>query len=96
MNSDFIDTEHSSGDINKMLLGSFVEEYDLDEGDEGELIGSPINGALYSHHNFDEEVGIPELGNGPTRQNTRILAQSQFPSPPRRNDRGQSFYNGGH
>ena len=29
-----IDTEHSSGDVNKMLLGSFVEEYDNDEGDD--------------------------------------------------------------
>ena len=28
---DVIDTEHSSGDVNKMLLGSFVEEYDFDD-----------------------------------------------------------------
>lgn len=31
-----IDTEHSSGDVNKMLLGSFVEEYDKDEGDDSD------------------------------------------------------------
>jgi hypothetical protein len=31
--SDIIDTEPSSGDVNKMLLGSFVEEYDEDDED---------------------------------------------------------------
>lgn len=79
-----------------MLLGSFVEEYDMDEGDEAESFGSPINGAPYTNHNLDEDVGIPELGNGPTRQNTQNSAQRQFTSPPRRNDRGQNFYIGGH
>ncbi|KAL9609992.1 MAG: hypothetical protein Q9167_005265 [Letrouitia subvulpina] len=33
---DMIDTEHASGDVNKMLLGSFVEAYDEDEEDEPE------------------------------------------------------------
>ena len=79
-----------------MLLGSFVEEYDKDEGDEGEHFGSPINGASHTHHNPDDDVVIPELADGPTRQNTRNLAQGQFPSPPRRNNRVQSFYIGGH
>ena len=79
-----------------MLLGSFVEEYDKDEGDEGEPFASPINGNPYTNHIIDEDVGIPELGNGPTRQNTRISAQFQLPSPPRRNNRGQGFYNSGH
>ena len=40
---DFIDTEHSSGDVNKMLLGSFVEAYDKDEGDEVEPQVSPYS-----------------------------------------------------
>lgn len=31
---DMIDTEHASGDVNKMLLGSFVEAYDEDEEDD--------------------------------------------------------------
>jgi hypothetical protein len=34
--SDIIDHEPSCGDVNKMLLGSFVEEYDEDDED-----GSP-------------------------------------------------------
>ena len=76
-----------------MLLGSFVEEYDKDEGDEGEPFDSPVNGASNTHHSLNEDVEIPvgisELGNGPTRQNTRNLAQRQFSSPPRRNDRAQ-------
>jgi hypothetical protein len=39
--SDIIDTEPSSGDVNKMLLGSFVEEYDEDdEGESGRWVGS--------------------------------------------------------
>ncbi|KAL8855594.1 MAG: hypothetical protein Q9178_007786 [Gyalolechia marmorata] len=33
---DIIDTEPASGDVNKMLLGSFVEEYD-DEDEDGQL-----------------------------------------------------------
>ncbi|KAL8972470.1 MAG: hypothetical protein Q9197_002763 [Variospora fuerteventurae] len=31
---DVIDTEHASGDVNKMLLGSFVKEYDDDDDDD--------------------------------------------------------------
>ena len=31
---DMIDTEHASGDVNKMLLGSFVEAYDDDSDDD--------------------------------------------------------------
>jgi hypothetical protein len=34
---DIVDTEHSTGDLNKMLLGSFVEEYDKKD----EMISSP-------------------------------------------------------
>ncbi|KAL8941905.1 MAG: hypothetical protein Q9216_001978 [Gyalolechia sp. 2 TL-2023] len=30
---DIIDTEHASGDVNKMLLGSFVQEYDDEDED---------------------------------------------------------------
>ncbi|KAL8772818.1 MAG: hypothetical protein Q9209_002163 [Squamulea sp. 1 TL-2023] len=33
---DIIDTEHATGDVNKMLLGSFVEEYD-DEDEEDQM-----------------------------------------------------------
>ena len=39
--SDIIDTEHSSGDLNKMLLGSFNEEYDKDEDNELTIFNSP-------------------------------------------------------
>lgn len=34
---DIVDTEHSRGDLNKMLLGSFVEEFDQKD----EIISSP-------------------------------------------------------
>ncbi|ELR10226.1 hypothetical protein VC83_08983 [Pseudogymnoascus destructans] len=35
---DIVDSEHCSGDVNKMLLGSFVEEYDLfDDGEPASM-----------------------------------------------------------
>ena len=34
---DIVDTEHSSGDLNKMLLGSFVEEFDKKD----EMLSTP-------------------------------------------------------
>lgn len=34
---DIVDTEHSRGDLNKMLLGSFVEEFDQKD----EIVSSP-------------------------------------------------------
>ncbi|KAL9581438.1 MAG: hypothetical protein Q9212_003902 [Teloschistes hypoglaucus] len=40
---DMIDTEHASGDVNKMLLGSFVEAYDEDEEDDDDLDSDPFN-----------------------------------------------------
>ncbi len=40
LHSDIIDTEPSTGDVYKMLLGSFVEEYDeADEESEAVAIG---------------------------------------------------------
>ncbi|OBT67421.1 hypothetical protein VE03_03009 [Pseudogymnoascus sp. 23342-1-I1] len=41
---DIVDTEHSTGDVNKMLLGSFVEEYDRydDEDDDEPTLLSPV------------------------------------------------------
>ena len=40
MSSDIIDTESSRGDVNKMLLGSFVEEYDIDDGNSDDTPGT--------------------------------------------------------
>lgn len=52
---DIVDTEHSTGDVNKMLLGSFVEEYDKDEGDDPNYFSS-----LDSNHNGSEREMSPE------------------------------------
>ena len=52
-----IDTEHSTGDVNKMLLGSFVEEYDKDEGGELTYFESPD-----SNHYGSERAMFPEPG----------------------------------
>ncbi|KAL8784971.1 MAG: hypothetical protein Q9213_003632 [Squamulea squamosa] len=41
---DIIDTEHATGDVNKMLVGSFVEEYDdEDEEDQMQDPMTPLN-----------------------------------------------------
>lgn len=53
--SDIIDTEHSTGDVNKMLLGNFVEEYDNDDGDELSL-GASADSPQY----FGERTMSPE------------------------------------
>ncbi|KAL8690381.1 MAG: hypothetical protein Q9218_004160 [Villophora microphyllina] len=42
---DMIDTEHASGDVNKMLLGSFVEAYDEDEEDDSDSDYSELEDA---------------------------------------------------
>lgn len=41
---DIVDFEHCSGDVNKMLLGSFVEEYDDDEEPATMSIISELDG----------------------------------------------------
>lgn len=38
---DIVDTEPCTGNVNKMLLGSFVEEFDEEDGDEISAPGSP-------------------------------------------------------
>lgn len=38
---DIVDTEHATGDVNKMLLGSFVEQYDLYDDDDQLILLSP-------------------------------------------------------
>ncbi|KAI4110034.1 MAG: hypothetical protein L6R37_000167 [Teloschistes peruensis] len=40
---DMIDTEHASGDVNKMLLGSFVEAYDEDEDEDDDFESDPFD-----------------------------------------------------
>lgn len=59
-----IDTEHSTGDVNKMLLGSFVEEYDKDEGDELGLVGSSDCNRYGSEQTMSPESSRGEGGLG--------------------------------
>ena len=66
MDRDVIDTEHSKGNINKMLLGSFVDAFDKDEWDEPAISASPnsrnsVERIVSPHHGqkghiFTEEV----------------------------------------
>ena len=72
--SDIIDTEHASGNINKMLLGSFVEEFDADEGIE-----------LNPHELGDpwRQLGELELSPEPIQEERDTVAPS--PSPRQQN-----------
>lgn len=66
---DIVDTEHSTGDVNKMLLGSFVEEYDLYDDDEPAPM-SPIaelDGAPLTESPFQQPIGyFPTSSTGET------------------------------
>ena|ERR1700733_2525175 len=44
---DFVDTEHCTGDLNKMLLGSFIEEFDAEDEVIQSPPGTPNLGVLY-------------------------------------------------
>lgn len=63
MYSDIIDTEPSSGDVNKMLLGSFVEEYDEDDDEESVSRGTPMQ-------LMDSPRGLGQQATSPTRSST--------------------------
>jgi hypothetical protein len=52
--SDIIDHEPSCGDVNKMLLGSFVEEYDEDDED-----GSPSWGGTAQSMDSPQRLASP-------------------------------------
>ena len=54
---DMIDTEHATGDVNKMLLGSFVEAYDEDEEDEDSEITTGAS-SPYSRHRLSSSQDI--------------------------------------
>ena len=87
---DFIDTEHSKGDVNKMLLGSFVEEYDQDEGNDEDPFDSPSTGQFFNpppaQPTFDDYVANMEARNGAVRANMDQIAQGvQFSEPPQPN-----------
>ncbi|KAL8998393.1 MAG: hypothetical protein Q9169_002521 [Polycauliona sp. 2 TL-2023] len=71
---DIIDTEPADGDINKMLLGSFVEEYD-DEDEDGQLqdLGTPLT-----------QTASPEellFVNSPSRPSHRESTNLSSPPP---------------
>jgi hypothetical protein len=74
MYSDIIDTEPSSGDVNKMLLGSFVEEYDEDD-EESVSQGTPIQ-------LMDSPPGLGQQATSPTRTST-FQTRSQPEAAPR-------------
>lgn len=62
-------TEHLKGDVRKMMLGRFVEEYDRDEGDDHVSFESlrPDN-SIISSRTFQSPEGREvrhELSNGP-------------------------------
>lgn len=70
---DIVDFEHCSGDVNKMLLGSFVEEYDDDDEpatmsiiSELDLTETPLQQPTnYFPTSSTAETGLFEM---PTRQ----------------------------
>src|SRR5947209_17930968 len=47
LSRDFVDTEHCTGDINKMLLGSFIEEFDAEDEAIQSPPGTPSRGSSY-------------------------------------------------
>lgn len=77
---DMIDTEHASGDVNKMLLGSFVEAYDEDEEDESEDDALSLELEVASPC-VDDPTGRspPTTTSGITSSNAGISSQ---PPPP--------------
>ncbi|KAL8698877.1 MAG: hypothetical protein Q9201_006328 [Fulgogasparrea decipioides] len=77
---DMIDTEHASGDVNKMLLGSFVEAYDEDEEDESDFDYPELDDASPG---ADERrwTSPPSNGRGINRSHTQSWSQPPPPQP---------------
>ena len=69
-----IDTEHSTGDVNKMLLGSFVEAYDRDEGDEITLGNPPESLQQIGERTMSPESDEGVFDSNPPAQNIQRLA----------------------
>ena len=87
---DIVDSEHCSGDVNKMLLGSFVEEYDLFDDDElapmspvAELDAGPLTESPFQLTNgyfptsSNAETGLFEM---PTRRSIAPQMQRNIPT----------------
>ncbi|KAL8732449.1 MAG: hypothetical protein Q9181_003945 [Wetmoreana brouardii] len=77
---DMIDTEHASGDVNKMLLGSFVEAYDEDEEDESDFDYAELEDASPG---ADERrwTSPPSTARGMNRSHTQSWSQPPPPPP---------------
>ena len=86
---DIVDTEHSTGDVNKMLLGSFVEEYDHDEDESDEISTGDSTG---SPQYFNERTLSPETSVDEEVFDGDSLPPSLQPNePPRSRQRAKSF-----
>ena len=78
-----------------MLLGSFVEEYDQDEGDDEDPFDSPSTAQQFNpphaQRTFDDYVANTEARHGAFHANMDQIAQGiQLSAPPRPNHT-QSF-----
>ena len=84
MHRDIIDTEHASGDVNKMLLGSFVPAYDQDEGEETQPLSSPTpysnpTEPLY-HYGSDRVGNGVSLDHAVQQLSSPVMETGQFPN----------------
>lgn len=78
-----------------MLLGSFVEEYDQDEGNDEDPFDSPSTGQKFNpppaQPTFDDYVANTEARNGAVRANMDQIAQGIQSFAPPRSNHIQSF-----
>ncbi|KAL9021295.1 MAG: hypothetical protein Q9185_001500 [Variospora sp. 1 TL-2023] len=80
---DVIDTEHASGDVNKMLLGSFVKEYDDDDDDDDDEDGPMQDPDTATLEHTRSPVEMSSVNNSPAslaRASTNRLEPR--PQPP--------------
>ena len=78
---DLVDTEHCTGDVNKMLLGSFVPLYDEMDDDDVSTIGGPLSPTQQRGNSYAGSQR--KMGN--SRQSTythESFSQSSSQSPP--------------
>lgn len=89
--SDIIDTEPSSGDVNKMILGSFVEGWDKRDEEEGSVSA----GAVQADDSYEPRFGSPTSpfpsyfppGTSPTHMFHYPTSPASYPQPGRRHTR---------
>ena len=100
--SDIVDHERSDGDVNKMLLGSFVEEYDEKENDDElemsasptqnismdsfQTIGGPSRASTFQPLSSDQKPRDSILSSTPTRTQTGNKTEGTMASRPQRHN----------